>query len=114
MTIPRTSSASTSSAVCRHVGHVACSATKLPPLTGVAGLPYGGVTQLGKQPCNGVVLAFAGSRCPLLGLLIEKTIGFRITNDHEVGGRRPAAHGETAYELHATAAGPAGMARSPI
>ncbi|MFN8029861.1 MAG: hypothetical protein U0Q10_05900 [Dermatophilaceae bacterium] len=53
----------------------------------------------------GVVLAFAFTMSGLLGLLIEKTIGFRITKDHEVGGIDLAAHGETAYELHATAAG---------
>jgi len=91
-------------------------ATKLAP-TGVAGLLYGGgsPSSVNKPWGPGVVLAFAFTMSGLLGLLIEKTIGFRITRNHEVGGIDLAAHGEAAYELHGTAAGgPAGMACWPI
>ena len=37
----------------------------------------------------------------IIGLIIEKTMGFRIKNDDELAGIDTAVHGEDAYELAA-------------
>jgi Amt family ammonium transporter len=57
-------------------------------------------TQLGAQAIGGFgvaiysfVLAF------IIGWIIQKTIGFRITNEDEVAGVDTVVHGEEAYEL---------------
>jgi ammonium transporter len=79
-------------------------ASKVAP-SGVNGLLYGGnVDQLGKQILSGgVVLIYAFVVSGLLALIIEKLMGFRVQEDHEVSGIDLMVHAETAYDLHATA-----------
>ena len=81
-------------------------ATDLAP-SGVSGLFYGGgVGQLGKQAIGvAAVLVYAFVVSGLLGLALERTLGFRIERDHEVSGIDVAVHAETAYELHSMSAG---------
>ena len=76
-------------------------ATDLAP-TAVSGLFYGGgVAQLGRQAIGaGTVLVYAFVLSALLGLAIERTMGFRIHREDEMSGIDLAAHAETAYELH--------------
>ena len=72
--------------------------------TGVDGLFYGGgVDQLGRQLLGGgVVLAYAFVLSGIIGFIIQKTMGFRIDEEHEVTGIDQVLHAETAYDLHAT------------
>ena len=72
--------------------------------TGVDGLFYGGgVDQLGRQLLGGgVVLAYAFVLSGIIGFIIQKTMGFRIDEEHEVTGIDQILHAETAYDLHAT------------
>lgn len=66
---------------------------------GAKGLFYGGgLGQLGKQAVGVItVAAFAFGVTYLLGKVLDKTIGFRITKEDEVGGIDFALHAETAY-----------------
>ncbi|MEV0250010.1 ammonium transporter [Nocardia sp. NPDC050712] len=66
---------------------------------GVDGLFYGGgLAQLGKQLVGVLaVAAFAFTVSFVLGKLIDKTIGFRITKEDETSGIDFALHAETAY-----------------
>ncbi len=68
---------------------------------GVVGLFYGGgVDQLGKQAiAAGAVIAFSFVVTLVIGIIIHKTMGFRITTDDEVQGIDLTTHAETAYEL---------------
>lgn len=63
------------------------------------GLFFGhGFEQLGKQAIGaGVVLVFAFTASYLIGLAIEKTIGFRVTSTDEIAGVDNVIHGENAY-----------------
>ncbi|MEN9955388.1 MAG: hypothetical protein RLY34_195 [Actinomycetota bacterium] len=63
------------------------------------GLFFGyGFDQLGKQAIGAaVVLVFAFTASYLLGLAIQKTIGFRVTSTDEIAGVDNVLHGETAY-----------------
>jgi Amt family ammonium transporter len=72
--------------------------------TGVDGLFYGGgVTQVGRQSLGAlVVLVYAFVVSGVLGLIIDKAMGFRIDPDHEVQGIDLVIHAETAYDLHVT------------
>ncbi len=72
--------------------------------TGVDGLFYGGgVDQLGRQLLGGgVVLAYAFVVSGIIGLAVQRTMGFRIDEEHEVSGIDLVVHAETAYDLHAT------------
>jgi Amt family ammonium transporter len=72
---------------------------------GVNGLFYGGgVDQLGKQILSGaVVLVYAFVASGVIAKVVQATIGFRITEEHEVSGIDLVVHAETAYDLHATA-----------
>ena len=81
-------------------------ATDLAP-AGVNGLLYGGgLDQLGKQAIGVVsVLAYSFIIALILGFIIKKTIGFRISEDEEVSGIDLAQHAETAYELGDTGGG---------
>jgi Amt family ammonium transporter len=68
---------------------------------GVDGLFYGGgVGQLWRQAVGaGAVLAFSFVVTFLVGFLIQKTMGFRISDENEVTGIDSAEHAETAYDL---------------
>ena len=73
--------------------------------TGVSGLLYGGgFDQLGKQVlATVVVLAYSFVVAGLLGLAVDKVMGFRIDEEHEISGIDLVIHAETAYDLHAAA-----------
>jgi Amt family ammonium transporter len=72
---------------------------------GINGLFYGGgIDQLGKQVLSGgVVLVYAFVVSGIIGLVVDRTIGLRIDEEHEVSGIDLIVHAETAYDLHATA-----------
>jgi len=72
---------------------------------GVDGLLYGGgVDQLGKQLLSGsVVFVYAFVVSGIIGLVVDRLIGLRIDEEHEVSGIDLVVHAETAYDLHATA-----------
>jgi Amt family ammonium transporter len=73
--------------------------------TGVDGLLYGGgVDQLGRQLLSGgVVLVYAFVVSGIIALVVDRVMGFRIDQEHEVNGIDLVVHAETAYDLHATA-----------
>ncbi|MFD7728800.1 ammonium transporter [Kitasatospora phosalacinea] len=77
-----------------------------------SGLFYGGgLDQLGKQALGVVVvLVYSFVLSWLLGQAIQKTIGFRVSEDVEVSGIDQAEHAESAYDF--TAVG-ASLARTP-
>ena len=79
-------------------------ATRVAP-SGVDGLLYGGgVDQLGRQLlASAVVLVFSFVMTALIVLGLERTIGFRVHEEHEVSGVDLVIHAETAYDLHASA-----------
>jgi Amt family ammonium transporter len=81
-------------------------ASKVAP-QGVDGLLHGGgADQLGRQlVAAGVTLAFSFTATALLAYVLERTVGFRIDEEHEAAGVDLAVHGETAYDLHATTGG---------
>jgi Amt family ammonium transporter len=66
----------------------------------VNGLFYGGgFSQLGKQAlANLVVAVYSFTVAFILGKVIDKTIGFRVTEDDEVTGVDQVEHAETAYD----------------
>jgi Amt family ammonium transporter len=72
--------------------------------TGVDGLLYGGgADQLGKQLVGGgAVLVYAFVVSGIIGLVVDKVMGFRIHEEHEISGIDLTIHAETAYDLHAT------------
>ena len=72
---------------------------------GVDGLLYGGgADQLGKQTTGvGAVLAYSFVVSGIIGFIVDKAMGFRIDEEHEVSGIDLIVHAETAYDLHATA-----------
>jgi Amt family ammonium transporter len=85
----------------------------------VDGLFYGGgAGQLGRQALANLavgvysfVVAFA------LGKLIDKTIGFRLSEDDEVAGVDQVEHAETAYDFLAAGSGLRGhstVVRTPV
>ncbi|QWF82929.1 ammonium transporter [Amycolatopsis sp. CA-230715] len=65
------------------------------------GLFYGGgFAQLGKQAIAALaVLAYSFVLALVIGFLIKKTMGFRVTAEDEVTGIDEAEHAETAYEF---------------
>ncbi|RNL79857.1 ammonium transporter [Nocardioides marmorisolisilvae] len=73
--------------------------------TGVDGLFYGGgVDQLGKQALSGgIVLVYAFVASGIIVLVVDKVMGFRVNEEHEVSGIDLVVHAETAYDLHAMA-----------
>jgi Amt family ammonium transporter len=75
--------------------------------TGVDGLLYGGgLDQLWRQVLgSGAVMAYAFVVSGIIGLVVARTMGFRIDEEHEVSGIDLVIHAETAYDLHATAGG---------
>jgi ammonium transporter len=72
---------------------------------GVDGLLYGGgADQLGKQVLSGgVVLVYAFVVSGIIALVVDRVMGFRVEEEHEVSGIDLNVHAETAYDLHATA-----------
>ena len=79
--------------------------------TTAKGLFYGGgLDQLGKQAIGvGAVLGYSLSCAAILAMLIDKTIGFRVTEDEEIAGIDQVEHAETAYDF----AGGRRRARAP-
>ena len=73
--------------------------------TGVDGLFYGGgLDQLGKQLIGGgAVLVYAFVMSGMIGWVVDKVMGFRIDEEHELSGIDLVVHAEAAYDLHATA-----------
>jgi Amt family ammonium transporter len=73
----------------------------------VDGLLYGGgADQLGRQlVAAGATLAFSFVMTALLALALERTMGFRVPQEDEVGGVDLAIHAEQAYDLHAATGG---------
>jgi Amt family ammonium transporter len=76
-------------------------------VTAVDGLLYGGgADQLGKQlVAAGATLVFSFTMTALIVWVLEKTIGFRVHEDHEASGVDLALHAETAYDMNLTAGG---------
>jgi Amt family ammonium transporter len=79
------------------VGFFASAATT----AGVDGLFYGGgVDQLWRQVVGAVaVLAYSFVLTYVIGLAIQKTIGFRLTEEDEVAGIDNVEHAETGYDF---------------
>jgi ammonium transporter, Amt family len=69
---------------------------------GVDGLLYGGgADQLWRQTVGALaVLAFSFVLTYLIGLLLQRTIGFRLDEEDEVTGIDQVVHAETGYDLH--------------
>ena len=60
----------------------------------------GSFEQLGKQAlAAGTVLVFSFVLSYIIGIIIEKTMGFRVKNEDELAGIDTIVHGEEAYEL---------------
>jgi len=74
---------------------------------GIEGLLYGGgLDQLGKQAVAVVaVFAYSFVVSYLLGLIVDKTIGFRITEEEELQGVDETTHAESGYDLGGVRAG---------
>ncbi len=68
---------------------------------GVDGLFYGGgVDQLWRQAVGALaVLVFSFVLTSIIGLILHKTIGFRVSEDDERQGVDEVEHAETAYDL---------------
>ena len=75
---------------------------------GAEGLFYGGgVDLLWRQAvAAAVVIVFSFVVAFALGKIIDKTVGFRVSEEEEVDGIDLGSHLETAYELTSTSAGP--------
>jgi Amt family ammonium transporter len=68
--------------------------------TDVGLLASGSLDQLGKQAIAAfTVLVFSFVVSYVIGLIIEKTMGFRIKSEDELAGIDTVVHGEEAYEL---------------
>jgi Amt family ammonium transporter len=69
---------------------------------GVDGLMYGGgVDQLWRQVVGAVaVLAFSFVVTLVIGVLLQRTVGFRIEEEDEVAGIDQVVHAESGYDLH--------------
>lgn len=74
---------------------------------GIDGLLYGGGSALlAKQALGvGVVAAYSFIVTLILGFIIEKTIGFRVSRDVEIEGIDLGEHAETAYEMSSSSRG---------
>jgi Amt family ammonium transporter len=68
---------------------------------GVDGLFYGGgAGQLGRQTVGALaVLAYSFVLTLVIGLLLHKTMGFRVSEEDEMAGIDNAEHAETGYDL---------------
>jgi Amt family ammonium transporter len=74
---------------------------------GVDGLFYGGgVDQLWRQVVGALaVLAYSGIITFVIGLVIQKTWGFRLSEEDEVTGIDSVVHAETGYDLDSIGGG---------
>ena len=70
-------------------------------VAGVDGLFYGGgVDQLWRQAVGAfAVLAYSFVLTYVIGFIIQKTMGFRISEEDEVAGIDSVVHAETAYDF---------------
>ena len=82
---------------------------------GVKGLFYGGGAELlGKQALGAFsVLAYSFIVTAILGFLLDKTLGFRISRDEELEGIDLVEHAETAYEFDGVTGGGFGASLTP-
>jgi Amt family ammonium transporter len=85
-------------------------ATEAAP-AGVNGLFYGGgFDQLWRQAVGAFsVLAFSLILTLIIGLILHKTIGFRVSEDEERTGVDESQHAETSYDLGTLGAGVRGL-----
>ena len=76
-------------------------ATKQVNSIGGDGALYGGGLDLLKTQALGslLVLAYSFVATLIIGFIIEKTIGFRVSQEAEITGIDLAEHRETSYEL---------------
>jgi len=74
---------------------------------GLDGLFYGGGTALLTKQALGVgmVALYSFLVTLVIGFIIEKTIGFRVSRDAEVEGVDLSEHAETAYEMSSSSRG---------
>jgi ammonium transporter, Amt family len=82
------------------------------PAGGGNGLFHGGgLNQLWRQAvAAGAVLAYSFVLAYIIGWIINKTIGFRISAEAEIVGVDEAEHAETAYEFTGSAGGHSSLA----
>ena len=82
-------------------------ATKSVNSIGGTGLLYGGGLDLLKTQAFGAffVLAYSFIVTLILGFVINKTIGFRVSQEAEINGIDLAEHRETAYEMFSSSRG---------
>ena len=82
---------------------------------GIEGLFYGGgLGQLGKQTVAVVaVFAYSFVMSYILGQIVDKTIGFRITEEQELQGIDETTHAESGYDLGGIRSGGA-MLGAPV
>jgi Amt family ammonium transporter len=68
---------------------------------GVSGLFYGGgVDQLWRQAVGALgVLLYSGILTFIIGFILHKTIGFRVSEEDELEGVDSSEHAETGYDL---------------
>ncbi|GAA5226393.1 hypothetical protein GCM10025778_09240 [Paeniglutamicibacter antarcticus] len=83
------------------IGTIALGLIALPVDRCGAGLFYGGgFTQLWAQLVACVmVMGFTAVMTTIIGVAIHKTIGFRVTTEHEIAGIDLMQHAETGYEF---------------
>jgi Amt family ammonium transporter len=82
---------------------------------GVDGLFYGGgLDQLWRQAVGAAaVLVFSFAATFIIGTVIQRTMGFRIAEEHEIAGIDSAEHAETAYDVASLGGGGAAPAAAP-
>jgi Amt family ammonium transporter len=78
---------------------------------GVDGLFYGGgVDQLWRQAVGAfAVLLYSGILTFVIGIILHKTIGFRVSPDEEAAGIDGVEHAETGYDLGSLGSGVRGI-----
>jgi Amt family ammonium transporter len=77
-------------------------------VAGVDGLLYGGgLDQLGKQVvAAAAALTYSFLATAAIVWLLDRTVGFRVEDEHEMAGVDLVIHAETAYDLHTAGARP--------
>ncbi|TGA91380.1 ammonium transporter, partial [Streptomyces palmae] len=83
-------------------------------LVGLLATGEGGIGQLGKQAVGAFsVMAFSFTASWLLARFVDAVIGFRATEEDELGGVDQAFHAETAYDFGSAGGAPADPAPTP-